>query len=78
MARTLEKLQKQYSRAAAPSGRGPMAATNNFKGKPADTRATIGRILSYVGKFKHRLVLVVLCMLLSTGASLAGAMCCAR
>ena len=72
MARSLEKLQKQYSRAAAPSGRGPMAATNNFKGKPADTRATIGRILSYVGKFKHRLVLVVLCMLLSTGASLAG------
>ncbi len=72
MARSLEKLQKQYSRAVAPSGRGPMAATNNFKGKPKHSRATVGRILSYVGKYKHRLVLVALCMLLSTGASLAG------
>jgi len=72
MARTLETLQKQYSRAAAPSSRGPMAATNNFKGKPTHSRATIGRILSYVGRYKYRLVLVVLCMLLATGASLAG------
>ncbi|MBR6220189.1 MAG: ABC transporter ATP-binding protein [Clostridia bacterium] len=72
MARSLEKLQKQYSRAVAPSGRGPMAATNNFKGKPKHSRATVGRILSYVGKYRHRLVLVALCMLLSTGASLAG------
>ena len=72
MARSLEKLQKQYSRTVAPTGGGRMAATNNFKGKPAHSRATVGRILSYVGQYKHRLVLVVLCMLLSTGASLAG------
>ncbi len=72
MARTLETLQKEYNSAAAPTGRGPMAATNNFKGKPAHSRATIGRILSYVSKYKYRLVLVVLCMLMSTGASLAG------
>ena len=72
MARKLETLQKQYNRAVAPSGRGPMAATNNFKGKPKHSRATVGRILSYVGKYRHRLVLVALCMLLSTGASLAG------
>ena len=71
MARNLETLQKQYNSTAAASTRGPMAATNNFKGKPAHSRDTIKRILSYVGKYKFRLVLVVLCMLLSTGASLA-------
>ncbi len=71
MARNLETLQKQYNSTAAASNRGPMAATNNFKGKPANSRETIKRILSYVGAYKFRLVLVVLCMLLSTGASLA-------
>ncbi len=71
MARNLETLQKQYSRAVAANTRGPMAATNNFKGKPAHSRQTISRILTYVGKYKYRLVLVALCMLLSTGASLA-------
>lgn len=71
MARNLETLQKQYNSTAAASTRGPMAATNNFKGKPAHSRDTIKRILTYVGKYKFRLVLVVLCMLLSTGASLA-------
>ena len=72
MARSLETLQKQYSRSVAASTRGPMAATNNFQGKPAHSRESVGRILGYVGKYKHRLVLVVLCMLMSTGASLAG------
>lgn len=72
MARTLETLRKQYNRAAAPTGRGPMAATNNFKGKPAHSRATVRRILSYVAQYKGRLVLVFLCMMLSTASSLAG------
>ncbi|MBQ3268397.1 MAG: ABC transporter ATP-binding protein [Clostridia bacterium] len=76
MARTLEKLQKQYNTAAAAAklggGRGPMAATNNMKGKPKHSKATIGRILGYVGEFRHRLVLVFICMLFSTAASLAG------
>ncbi|MBR1820767.1 MAG: ABC transporter ATP-binding protein [Clostridia bacterium] len=79
MARTLETLQKQYNSAAAGNGRigggpggGRMAATNSFKGRPAHSRETVGRILGYVGKYKYRLVLVFLCMLLSTGASLAG------
>jgi ATP-binding cassette subfamily B protein len=71
MARNLETLQKQYNSTAAANTRGPMAATNNFKGKPAHSRDTVRRILTYVGKYKFRLVLVVLCMLLSTGASLA-------
>ena len=72
MARSLETLRKQYSRAVAASGRGPMAATNNFKGKPKNSKATLRRILSYVGEYKARLVLVFACMLLSTAASLAG------
>ena len=72
MARSLETLQKQYNSAVAASGRGPMAATNNFKGKPKHSRETIGRIFSYVGEFRGRLALALLCMLLSTGASLAG------
>ena len=76
MARSLETLQKQYNTAAAAAklggGRGMMAATNNFKGKPAHSKATIGRILGYVGAYRHRLVLVFVCMLFSTAASLAG------
>ena len=72
MARTLENLQKQYNSTAAASNRGPMAATNNFKGKPANSRATIARIFSYVGMYWKRLILVLLCMLLTTAASLAG------
>ena len=43
------------------SGRGPMAATNSFQGKPADTKGTIVRIFSYVGKYWKRLILVLLC-----------------
>ena len=72
MARSLETLRKQYSRAVAASGRGPMAATNNFKGKPKHSKATLRRILSYVGEYRGRLVLVFACMLLSIAASLAG------
>ena len=72
MARTLETLQKQYNSTAAASARGPMAATNNFKGKPKHSRDTIRRILSYVAGFKGRLAVAMLCMLLSTAASLAG------
>ena len=76
MARSLETLQKQYnSKSASGMMRGPGPGGPGGRmaqGKPADTRATIGRILGYVAKFKHRLVLVFLCMLLSTAASLAG------
>ena len=72
MARSLETLQKQYNATAAASTRGPMAATNNFKGRPAHSRDTLARVFSYVGRYWKRLILVFLCMLLSTGASLAG------
>ena len=74
MARSLETLQKQYNSAsaAASGGRGPMAATNSFKGKPKHSKDTIRRILTYVAEFKGRLAVAMLCMLMSTAASLAG------
>ncbi len=84
MARSLEELQKQYNSAShgeslrggpgtGPGGtrgggpRGPRA-----KGKPKNMGATVKRLLSYVGKYKFRLILVFTCMILTTVASLCG------
>ena len=41
-------------------------------GKPKNTRATMGRLFSYIAKDKWKLVLVLLCILANTGGSLAG------
>ena len=81
MARNLEELQKQYNTSARAGsigggrgpgrGGGPMNATNNVV-KPKNAADTIRRILSYVAEFKARIAVVLLCMLLSTVASLAG------
>ena len=80
-ARTLEELQKQYGgkssnmkkpgmgRGPGPGGRGPGV---RGKGKPKDTKRTIKRLLSYIAKYKFRLVLVFVCMLFSTLSSLTG------
>ena len=80
-ARTLEELQKQYSGKSSkmhkpgmgggpgPRGRGPGVRA---KGKPADTKKTISRLLSYIAKYKFRLVLVLVCMFFNTLASLTG------
>ena len=76
MARTLEELKKQYNsvshgeslRGPGP-GRGPGPRA---KGKPKNVGKTVGRLLAYVGKYKFRLVLVFLCMLLTTVSSLCG------
>ena len=76
MARTLSELRKQYNsvshgqslRGGGP-GRGPGP---RGKGKPKDMKKTVGRILSYVGKYKKRLLLVFLCMFLTTVSSLCG------
>ena len=43
-------------------------------GKPKDTKKTIGRILSYMGKFKALWLVVFVCVLISSGASVAGGM----
>ena len=42
--------------------------------KPKDTKKTISRIISYMGKFKALWLLVFLCVIISSGASLAGGM----
>lgn len=75
--RTLEELQKQYARAVTagrrgPGGPGPRRGGPHAKGKPKNTGATVRRLLSYVGKYKGRLILVLCCMLVSTLTSLLG------
>ena len=73
MSRKLEDLQKQYNsvshglslRGGPGRGHGPRA-----KGKPKNVGNTVKRLLSYVGKYKLRLVFVFICMLLTTVSSL--------
>ena len=76
MARTLEQLRTRYNSVShgqslrggpGRGGPGPRA-----KGKPKDVGKTVARLLSYVGKYKARLVLVFLCMIVTTLSSLAG------
>ena len=75
MARSLEELRKQYNsvshgqslRGGGP-GRGPGPRA---KGKPKNIGKTISRLFSYVGKYKSRLFLVFLCMILTTLATLS-------
>ncbi len=80
MARSLEKLQKQYNKAAdtpkggpgGPGGPGPGGGRGRAGGKPKDTRRTVLRILKYLSPYKGHFVLVFLCMILSTATSLFG------
>ena len=76
MARNIEELKKQYNsvshgmslRGGGPGrGRGP-----GGKGKPKNISKTVSRILSYVGKYKLRLVFVFLSMFMTTICSLMG------
>lgn len=83
-ARSVEELQRRYASAAKSSGaggrgpggpggpgghreRGPRA-----KGKPKNTKATVTRLVAYIAAYRFRIVLVLLCMLISTLTSLAG------
>ena len=75
MARTIEQLRARYNsvshgeslRGGPGRGRGPGPRA---KGKPKNIGKTVSRLLSYVGKYKGRLILVFLCMILTTLASL--------
>lgn len=79
-ARTLEELQKQYNSKPAAQRRGmgmgmrrgPGGPRGMGKAKLKDSKATIARLLSYLRPYRGRLMLVVLCMLLSTVSSLVG------
>ena len=83
--RSLENLRNRYNSNASASqsngpgsipapGRrhGPGPGKAPAMGKPKDAKKTIARIFSYIRQYKARLVAVVICMLLSTGASLVG------
>ncbi len=76
--RTLEDLQRQYNQKATAEKRGmPMGPRGGRggpmpHGKPKNTGATIKRLWGYVSVYKVRLVLVVLCMIVSTLTSLIG------
>ncbi len=78
MARSLERLRTQYAakpedmmkQSHGPGRNGPPG--RGATGKPKNTGETVKRLLSYVGKYWYRLVLVLLCMLMATVASLCG------
>ena len=77
MARSLEQLQKQYNSTAASSPRGMMPGggrgrSQSAKGKPKNTGETIRRLLSYLRPYRIRLIIVLICMLVSTVTSLCG------
>ena len=85
MARNLKELQKQYNSAAAPGkpgmppmggpGRGPGRGGPpgmGPKGKPKNTKHTVKRLIKYVEKYKFHILLVGLCMLVSTVTNLIG------
>ena len=77
MARTLEDLRARYNsashgqsfRGGGPGRGGPGPRP---KGKPKNLGNTVKRLLSYVGKYKLRLISVFFCMILTTLASLSG------
>ena len=77
--RTLEDLQKQYGVSSAPEKkRGPMGGPHGGpggqrgKGKPKNMGATVKRLIHYVGAYKFRFIIVIVCMLLNTATSLFG------
>jgi len=76
--RSLENLRSRYNTAASVGGPGPgpggpgRNAGARFSGKPKDGRKTFARIFTYISQYKLRIVGALLCMLLNTGASLAG------
>lgn len=87
MARSLEKLQKQYNSTAShgmpggmggPGGHGPGRGGPpgqrhmRAKGKPKNTKNTIRRIMKYLSPYKGRFALVFLCMFVSTITTLLG------
>ncbi len=84
-ARSLAELTKRYAAIGKASGRGmghgpggprgPRGGRGpqmRGKGKPKDSRATIRRLVGYIAAYRIRLLVVLLCMLGSTLASLLG------
>lgn len=79
MARSAEELLKKYqSLGKVPQGgRGPGGGPGGGKnrgagGKPKDTQGSILRLLRYLNPYKFHVLIAFLCVLISTGATLAG------
>ena len=83
MARSLEELQKQYhstqkpgapGMGGGPRGGGPRGGRGpaGMGGKPKNTKKTVSRLLSYVGKYKALFFVVLAFMMLNTVFSLIG------
>lgn len=74
MARTLEQLQKQYNKRAHAMrmGGGPGGPRVIGGKKMKNSKATIGRMLSYLKPYRFRLLAVLVCMLCSTVTALFG------
>jgi len=74
MARTLERLRAQYAAKPGDMMKGPRQGPpgRGMTGKPKNARRTIGRLMSYIRPYRFRLLLVLLCMLLTTVTSLCG------
>lgn len=85
MARNLTELQKQYNSSAAPGkpgmppmggpGRGPGRGGPpgmGPKSKPKNTKNTVKRLFKYVEKYKLHLIMVAICMIISTVTNLIG------
>jgi len=77
MARSLEELQKQYNSSSKPKAAMPMPGPGRGRGpkatgKPKDMKKTVGRLMSYVGKYKFRLIFVFLFMIITTVSALVG------
>ncbi len=75
MARTLSELQKQYNsmeKGGKRAGGGPGGPRIHGGGKPKNVRATVRRLLHYVGVYRVRLILVFVSMILHTVFFLCG------
>ena len=74
MARTLERLRAQYAAKPGDMMKGPRQGPpgRGMTGKPKNARQTVRRLMSYVSKYWYKLVLVLLCMLITTVTSLCG------
>ena len=74
MARTLERLRAQYAAKPGDMTKGPRQGPpgRGMTGKPKNARRTIGRLMAYIRPYRFRLLLVLLCMLLTTVTSLCG------
>ena len=74
MARTLERLRAQYAAKPGEMMKGPRQGPpgRGMTGKPKNARQTVRRLMSYVSKYWYKLVLVLLCMLITTVTSLCG------